>query len=122
MTGYALATVQHLHRALCHAHLQRDAHQGMGHAVAVTFKLNVLVNVNLYRLEHRQLPGLHGQGAQGRGINLGKDTGAAARQLLKRLVVELHQQRCNGHIDLIDGLEFLMAQAHQYPALDHLHG
>ena len=117
-----LAAIKNLHRALCDPYLQRHAHQGMGHAVAVTLKLDVLVDVNLHRLEHSQLPGLHWQRSQSRCIDLGKDTGAAPGQFLKRLVVELHQERRNGLVDLIDSLEFLVAQAHQNPALHHLYG
>ena len=78
--------------------------------------------MNLHRLEYSQLPWLHRQGAQGRCVDLGKDTGAAARQLLKRLVVVLFEQRRNGFVALIDGLEFLVAQAHQNPAFRHLYG
>ena len=122
VAGHPLAAMQDFYRALSNADLQRHPHQGMRHAVAVPLKFDVLVNVNLDRLEHRPLPGLQRQGAQGRGVDLGKDTGAAACELLKRLVVELHQQRRNGLVDLIDGIELLVAQAHQDPALHHLHG
>ena len=77
---------------MCDPYLQRHTHQGMGHAVAVALKLDVLVDVNLHRLEDGQLPGLHWQASQGRGVDLGKDTGAAPRLFLKRLVVELHDR------------------------------
>jgi hypothetical protein len=65
---------------------------------------------------------LHWQGSQGRCINLGKDTGTTPRQFLKRLVVELFQERRNGLIDLIHRVKLLVAQAHQNPALNDLHG
>ena len=58
---------------------------------------------------------------QRRGIELGKCTGATARQLLKRLGIELLQERRNGLVDVIDRGKLLMAKSHQNPALDHLH-
>ena len=79
VAGHSLAAMKNLHRALCDPYLQRHTHQGMGHAVAVALKLDVLVDVNLHRLEDGQLPGLHWQASQGRGVDLGKDTGAAPR-------------------------------------------
>ena len=88
----------------------------------MAFELDVLVDVNAHGLEDRQLPGLQRQGLQGRCVEFGERTGAAAGQLLKRLGVELLQQRADGLVDVIDGGKLLVAQAHQDPALHHLHG
>ena len=62
VAGNTLAPMQNLHRALCDPGLQSESHQGMGHAVAVTLKLDVLVNVNLDRLVDGKLPSLQWQG------------------------------------------------------------
>lgn len=94
----------------------------MGNAVAVAFELDVLVNVNAHGLVDRQFPGLQRQRLQGRCVEFGKRTGAASGQLLKRLGVELRQERADGLVDVIDGAKLLVAQAHQDPALHHLHG
>lgn len=50
---HALAPVQQPYRASRDTGFQRLAHQGLGHAVAVAFKLDVLVNVNPHRLVDR---------------------------------------------------------------------
>ena len=65
----------------------------------MTLKLDVLIDVISDRLEDGQLPGLPGQWAQERYADFSEDADTAAGQLLKRLVVELHQQRRNGLVD-----------------------
>lgn len=62
----------------------------------MTLKFDVLVNVHPHDLVNGQLPGLCRQGLQGWGIELRGCTGATARQLLKRLGIELLQERRNG--------------------------
>ena len=48
-TGHAVAPVQDLDRVATDAQLQRQAHEGMGDALAVTFKLDVAVDVHAHR-------------------------------------------------------------------------
>jgi len=119
---HTLTPVQQLHRACRHARFQDLTDQRLRDAVAVTFKLNVLVNMHSNCLVNSKLPGLCRQGLQGWGVKLRKRTGAAAGQLLKCLGIELFQERCDGLVDVIDRGKPLVAQAHQYPALHHLHG
>jgi hypothetical protein len=89
MAGNTLTTVQNFHAALGGAYFHLLSDEWVGHAVAGLIELDVRVDVRLDRLEHGEFPGLHGHGPQGRGIDLGKDTGAASGELLTRLVVEL---------------------------------
>ncbi len=65
VAGHALTTVKDFQGAAGYAHLQRLAHQRVGHAVSVALELDVIVNVDLDRLEDRQLKGLQ-QGRHGR--------------------------------------------------------
>ena len=53
VTGYALAAMKNLHRARCDSRFQGLTHQGVWNAVAVPFKLHMLVNVNPHGLVHR---------------------------------------------------------------------
>ena len=95
MACHTGAAMQHLHDALCDARLQRATNQGVRYAVVVLLERDVGVDMNLYRLVGGQLPGLHWQGPQGRGVDFCKHTGAATGELLKRFGVELFEQRCN---------------------------
>ena len=83
----------------------------------MAFKLNMAVNVHAHRFEDRPLPGLHRQSHQGRGVDLGKYTSAAAGQLLKGTLVEPLQQGCNRIVDFFHAGEQEFAHARQYPAL-----
>jgi hypothetical protein len=118
VAGNPVATVQGLDRMRGDAQLQGQADQGVGHAVAVALKLDMAVDVHAHRLEDRPFPGLHRQGDQGRGVNLGKYAGTAAGQLLKRALVEPLQQGLNGVVDLLHAGKLEFTQARQYPALD----
>lgn len=87
VAAHPLRPVQDLQCGAGHSHLQRLTHQRVRHAVAVAFKLNVLINVHLDRLEHRQIKRLQRQRHQGRCVYGSKHARPAAGQLLKRLVV-----------------------------------
>jgi hypothetical protein len=76
------------------------------------------VDVYAHRLEDRPFPGLHRQGHQGRRVDLREHAGAAARQLLKRTLVEPLQQGGDGVVDFFHTGELMLAQACQDPALD----
>ena len=121
VAGHALSAVHHLHGARRDAQLQRHAHQGVGHAVAVGFKLDVAVNVHAHGFEDRPLPGLQRQRHQGRSINFLEHAGPAARQLLEGALVEVLEQRGQGVVDLVDAGELVLAQPRQDPALHQLH-
>lgn len=121
VAGNALATVEYFHRMLCHPQLQRNTHQSVGHAVAVAFEFDMAVDMHAHRFEHRPLPGLHGQGHQGGSVDLGKHTGAAARQLLKFALVKPLQQGRYCRVDLGHAGKAQFAQPRQYPALYQLH-
>lgn len=58
MNRHALATVQNFHRRLRYPQLQHLADQCLWHAVAVAFKLDVIVDVHLDGLEDGELPRL----------------------------------------------------------------
>jgi hypothetical protein len=117
VAGHPLTAVQHFYGCSGNSKLQGQPDQGMGHAVAVTFKLDVAVDVNPHRLEAGPLPGLCWQGQEGRGIELGKGAGTAAGELLKQLVVQAREQRCHSVVDGLHRVKALVAQACQYPAL-----
>jgi hypothetical protein len=121
VAGHPIATVQGFDRMGRHPQLQRQTHQGVGHAVAVAFKLDVAVDVHPHRFEHPHSQWLHRQGHQGRGVDLGKHAGAVAGQFLKRTLVEPLQQGRNGVVDFFDTGELVFAQARQYPALHQQH-
>ena len=85
--GHALAAQQQLHAVAGEARLQGLADERMRHAVAVALHLDVVVDVDLHRLEAGKLIGLARQRHQCRRIQFGEHAGAAAGQLLKRPVV-----------------------------------
>ena len=53
VAGNALPTVENFQRGAGHPHFQRLAHQRVWDAVAVALKLDVVVDVDFDRLEHR---------------------------------------------------------------------
>lgn len=91
------------------------AHQRQGHRNRLATQ-----NVHLDRLEGGQLVTLHRQRRQRRGIQLGKGTGAAARQLLEGTLIEPLQERLNRLVHLAYARKALVAQAGHDPALDDL--
>lgn len=62
VAGNTVATVQGLYRMGGNSQLQRQANQGVGHAVAVALEFDVAVDVHAHGFEDRPFPGLHRQG------------------------------------------------------------
>ncbi len=121
MAGDALAAMEQLDHRRGDARLQHLANQGLRHTVAVALELDVVVDVDLDGLEVRHLVALQRQRQQGRRVDLGEGAGAAARQLLERLVVEPGQQQRHRRVDLVHAGELLVAQPRHDLALDDLH-
>jgi hypothetical protein len=120
--GHALTAVQQLHRMGCDAGLDQLTDQRLRHAVAVAIDLNVVVDVHAHGPKHSELPRLQTQLLQSRGIQIGKRAGSAAGQPLEGLAVEPIEQRGHGLVQIVHAGKPLVAQAHQDPALDNLHG
>ena len=121
VAGDTLTTMEELDHRRGDARLDLLADQCLRHAVAVAFDLDVVVNVDLDGFEAGHLVALQRQRQQGRRVDFREGAGAAAWQLLERLVVEPREQRRHGLIDLVHAGELLMAQARHDPALDDLH-
>ncbi len=97
------------------------AAQGIGHAVEVLFKEDVVVDVDPGLLPAGKLVGRFRQGRQGGLVHLGEQFPARLAQMLHLPLVEFHQQFGNGLVELRQAEEGPVPQAGQDPALDHLH-
>jgi hypothetical protein len=85
--SYALAAQQQLHAVAGETRLQGLPDERMRHAIAVALQLDVVVDVDLHRLETCELVPLAWKRHQCRRIQFGEHAGAAAGQLLERPVV-----------------------------------
>lgn len=120
---HALAPVQQLHRARRDAGLQQTSAQPVTAARCNGGpRTQRAGQCELARSCRRPAPVSVGAAVAGPGRQVVQTHGAAAGQLLKRLGIELFQERCDGLVDVIDRGKPLVAQAHQNPALHHLHG
>ncbi len=84
--------------------------------------LDVVVDIDLDRLDGNKAVGLSRQGLEGRPIQLLEGLPAVAGQLLERLVVEFDQQAGDAAVELGQREEGVVAQPGQDPALDDLDG
>ena len=113
--------MKQLDGVLGQAHIQRLMDQGMGHTVVVVIHDDVIVDVDRRHGPRGQLERLGRQGQQ-LVLFLGvKPLVARAVEFLKRLGVELSQQRPHRLVQRGDTEEALMAQDRQDLALYDLH-
>ena len=111
--GDALAVVEHLDGRGGQTHVQRLMDQLVGHAVVMLVHHDVVVDVHAGLRPGGQLKRRRGQGQQ-LWLFIGfKPTVARALQLLKRLSVELGQQRPDRGVELGDTEEGVIPQRRQ---------
>ena len=121
MGRHPFALLKELHRLVGQPHVQLLVNELMGNAVKVLFHDHVIINVDLGLGPVGQLEGRGGQRQQLSLFQRLKPTVARALQLLKRLRVELGQQRANRGIQLAHIEKALVAQGGQNLPLGNLH-
>ena len=111
----------HADQVLAGMQFQGFADVLVGHGVVMALVLNVVVDVDLDRLDLDEAVGVARQWPESRLVQLFERLAAVARQLFEGLVVQLLEQRADTLIELGQREEGVVAKAGEDPALDQLH-
>ena len=109
-----------LHHRGGDAQFHRGTYQGVWHAVIVTVKLDVIVDVDLGRFPAKELKAFGREWLQRWSVELLKGTAPATGQFFEGALIEVAQQQGNRVVEFQEIEEFAIAQSGQDPALnDH---